>query len=95
MNYSEIVYSDNYGTAWTRSGVKWNADSNFTQVAYLKENGLIYVRHTFGTLRQRSIWRVSASKLLDKSAYEYWTQRRLGAQRTGGGASRIGERRLK
>ena len=74
VNYSEIVYSDNYGTAWTRSGVKWNADSNFTQVAYLKENGLIYMYGTHsGRYGNVYLARVSETKLLDKSAYEYWT----------------------
>ena len=74
VNYSEIVYSDNYGAAWTRSGVKWNADSNFTQVAYLKENGLVYMYGTHsGRYGNVYLARVSETKLLDKSAYEYWT----------------------
>ena len=34
--------------------------------------------------------RVSETKLLDKSAYEYWTGGGWEAQRTGGGASRTG-----
>ena len=68
------LYADNYGTAWTRSGVKWNADSNFTQVAYLKENGLIYMYGTHsGRYGNVYLARVSETKLLDKSAYEYWT----------------------
>ena len=73
VNYSEIVYSDNYGAAWTRSGVKWNADSNFTQIAYLKENGLVYMYGTHsGRYGNVYLARVSETKLLDKSAYEYW-----------------------
>lgn len=74
VNYSEIVYSDDYGSTWKRSGVKWGADSKFAQIAYLKEKGSVYV---YGTQAGRygSVYlaRVDENKMLEKSAYEYWT----------------------
>lgn len=73
VNYSELVYTDDYGATWTRSGVKWDADSNFTQVAYLKENGMIYMYGTHsGRYGNVYLARVGEKSVLDKSAYEYW-----------------------
>lgn len=74
VNYSEIVYSDDDGSTWTRSGVRWGADSNFAQVAYLRENGLIYMYGTrSGRYGDVFLARVGETDALDKPAYEYWT----------------------
>ena len=42
-NYSEIVYSDDFGDTWTRSGVKWDGTSNFVQIAYEVHEGTVYM----------------------------------------------------
>ncbi len=73
VNYSEIVYSDDYGKTWTRSGVKWGADSRFAQVSYLKVDDDLYM---YGTPAGRKdnvyLAKVPQDKVLDKSAYKYW-----------------------
>jgi hypothetical protein len=73
VNYSEIVYSDDNGENWTKSGVKWAANSNFAQVSYLKKDGKVYM---FGTPSGRYgnvfLSRVNEANMLDKASYEYW-----------------------
>lgn len=73
VNYSEIVYSDNYGMSWTRSGVKWDAKSHFTQVAYVKRGATIYMYGTHSG-RKDNVYlaKVPADKVLDKNEYLYW-----------------------
>ena len=72
-NYSEIVYTDDYGLNWIRSGVKWDGTGNFVQTAYLRRGDVLYM---FGTRagRMGSVYlaKVSTSEVLDKSAYTYW-----------------------
>lgn len=72
-NYSEIVYSDDNGATWTRSGVKWDGESNFVQVAYIREDGMVYM---YGTCAGRygSVYlaKVPENSVLDKSSYLYW-----------------------
>ena len=43
VNYSEIVYSDDMGNTWTKSGVKWDSDSKFAQVAYVVQEDTVYM----------------------------------------------------
>jgi hypothetical protein len=74
VNYSEIVYSDDYGATWIRSGVKWPAESHFTQVAYLKSGGYVYMYGTHsGRYDNVYLAKVAENQMLDKSAYLYWT----------------------
>lgn len=73
VNYSELVYTDDYGAHWTRSGVKWAAESDFTQVAYLKKGSTVYMYGTrSGRYGDVHLARVDGSRMLDKAAYEYW-----------------------
>lgn len=73
VNYSEIVYSNDNGETWVRSGVKWGCNSNFAQVAYLKKDNKIYM---YGTKSGRygSVYlaRVDEKSILDINAYDYW-----------------------
>lgn len=73
VNYSEIVYSDDMGNTWTKSGVKWDSDSKFAQVAYVVQEDTVYM---WGTPSGRHgnvyLSKVSSEKVLDKSAYKYW-----------------------
>ena len=49
-NYSEIVYSDDFGDTWTRSGIKWDGKSNFVQIAYEVHEGTVYMWGTKATM---------------------------------------------
>lgn len=72
-NYSEIVYSDDFGKTWTRSGVKWSGNSNFVQIAYEVHEGKVYMWGTkAGRHEMAHVARVATDKVLDKEAYEYW-----------------------
>lgn len=72
-NYSELVYTDDYGKTWVRSGVKWDGGGNFVQAAFIKDGGMLYM---FGTRAGRKgrvyLARTSFDKVLDKSAWTYW-----------------------
>ncbi len=72
-NYSEIVYTDDYGKTWTRSGVKWDGDSRFVQVAWIKSDGYLYM---FGTPSGRKgcvyLARTGLDNVLNKSSWTYW-----------------------
>ena len=72
-NYSEIVYSDDFGDTWTRSGVKWDGTSNFVQIAYEVHEGTVYMWGTkSGRHEKVHVARVAQEKVLDKNEYEYW-----------------------
>lgn len=72
-NFSEIAYSDDDGQTWTKSGVKWAADSKFGQAAFIKDGGYVYM---FGTPAGRFdgayLARVPEADVLTKEKYEYW-----------------------
>ncbi len=78
-NYSGIAYSDNGGQTWKDApgAQRPNTaalDDNFQMIAYARHDGLIYA---FGTPNGRFgaayVARVPEGRLLDNSAYEYWT----------------------
>ncbi|MBB6636910.1 DUF4185 domain-containing protein [Cohnella thailandensis] len=73
INFSEIAYSDDEGQTWTKSGVRWGADSKFGQAAFLKDGGFVYM---FGTPAGRFdgayLARVPEADVLAKEKYEYW-----------------------
>lgn len=72
-NYSQLVYSDDFGKTWKRSGVKWDGDGNFVQCAFSVQGSWLYMWGTpAGRFGKVHVARVSTSKILDKSAYEYW-----------------------
>lgn len=73
VNYSELVWSDDDGKSWTRSGVKWPSYSNFVQVAYVKRGDTLYM---YGTPAGRKgnvyLAKVALGDVLDRAAYVYW-----------------------
>lgn len=72
-NHSELVYSDDMGETWVKSGVKWGGNSSFAQIAYVVRDDLVYM---WGTPSGRHgnvfVSKVPSASVLDKNAYEYW-----------------------
>ncbi|WP_188454905.1 DUF4185 domain-containing protein [Virgibacillus oceani] len=72
-NFSEIAYSDDEGQNWTKSDVKWDADSKFAQAAYVKKDGYVYMFGTpAGRFDNAYLARVAEEDMLKKASYEYW-----------------------
>lgn len=72
-HYSEIVYSDDYGQSWTRSGVKWDGGSNFVQVAYVVRDDIVYMWGTpSGRYGNVFVAKVNVNDVLMKDKYLYW-----------------------
>ncbi|MGP4079227.1 DUF4185 domain-containing protein [Pseudalkalibacillus sp. R45] len=72
-NFSEIAYSDDEGQTWTKSGVKWPEGSKFTQAAYVKKDGYVYMFGTpAGRFDHAYLAKVPEEDLLVKEEYEYW-----------------------
>ena len=78
-NYSGVAYSDDGGQIWHNapSALRLNTpalDDNFQMIAYARRDGFVYA---FGTPNGRfgdaHVARVPEQRLLDTSAYEYWT----------------------
>lgn len=78
-NFSQLAYSDDGGKTWSIEGApRWNNNAEGTDPmqmkAFTRHGGFVYV---FGTPNGRmgaaSLARVSEDKMLDKSAYQYWT----------------------
>lgn len=71
--YGQIAYSDDNGTTWTKSGVKWGSTSNFAQAYYLKKDGMIYMFGTpSGRLGDVYLAKVSEANILSQTSYDYW-----------------------
>lgn len=72
-NYSEILYSDDFGQNWTQSNVQWSGRGNFVQCSYLRSGGFVYVYGVpagrYGSVR---LARVPEQSMLQKSTYKYW-----------------------
>lgn len=72
-NYSEIVYSDDFGQTWVRSGVKWDGAGNFVQTAYTVQDDMVYMWGTpSGRHGRVHVARVRTADVLEKASYEYW-----------------------
>jgi D-arabinan endo alpha-(1,5)-arabinofuranosidase len=78
-NYSGVVYSDDDGQTWqdalgARRLNSPGLDDKFQMIAYARRDGFVYA---FGTPNGRFgdayVARVPEQRLLDNSAYEYWT----------------------
>jgi Domain of unknown function (DUF4185) len=78
-NYSGIAYSDDGGQTWqdvpsTHRPNTPALDGTFQMIAYARRDGFVYA---FGTPNGRfgaaHVARVPEGRLLDQSAYEYWT----------------------
>jgi hypothetical protein len=78
-NHSGIAYSDDGGQTWkdVPSTHRRNTpalDEKFQMIAYARQDGFVYA---FGTPNGRfgaaHLARVPEQRMLDKSAYEYWT----------------------
>lgn len=77
-NYSTLYTSEDDGRSWRRRNeVTFHPDSHFSQVAYAKREGWVYM---IGTQSGRGdaayLARFREDKLLDKQAYEYWNGER-------------------
>jgi hypothetical protein len=79
-NYNGIAYSDDGGQTWTEapSTRRPNTpalDDKFQMIAYARRDGFVYA---FGTPNGRFgnayLARVPEQRILDLSAYEYWTR---------------------
>lgn len=75
-NYGGLAYSDDDGTTWTTSAVRWpnsGAAAGFQQAALVRRGGYVYLLGTgngrFGPARAA---RVPEGSLLDQGAYRYW-----------------------
>lgn len=73
-NFSSLYVSEDGGETWTRcEDVTFDPDSHFSQVAYAKHEGWIYM---IGTQSGRGdaayLARFRDKDILDMSAYEYW-----------------------
>ncbi|MBQ4278468.1 MAG: DUF4185 domain-containing protein [Rikenellaceae bacterium] len=73
-NFSSIYTSDDDGRTWQRQeGVTFSPDSHFSQVAYAKKDGWVYM---IGTQSGRGdaayLCRFREKDLLDMGAYLYW-----------------------
>ncbi len=72
-NYSELVYTDDYGDTWTRSGVRWDGNSNFVQTAFVVMGETVYMYGTkAGRYGKAYLAKVQAGDVLNKTAYLYW-----------------------
>ncbi|MBV8541012.1 MAG: DUF4185 domain-containing protein [Pseudonocardiales bacterium] len=78
-NYSGVAYSDDGGQTWVDvpTAARPNTpglDEKFQMITYVRQNGFVYA---FGTPNGRfgdaHLARVPEQRLLDMSAYEYWT----------------------
>ncbi|RVU00998.1 DUF4185 domain-containing protein [Mucilaginibacter limnophilus] len=91
LNKSELIYSDDFGKNWTKSGVQWDGKGNFAQTAYLKKDGKVYM---FGTPAGRYgnvfLSRVDEAEILNKPAYEYWNGSTWVKAETGAKAITVG-----
>ncbi|MFL6145935.1 MAG: DUF4185 domain-containing protein [Pseudonocardiaceae bacterium] len=78
-NYSGIAYSDDDGQTWAdapsaRQPNTPNFDDKFQMNAYARRDGFVYAFGTpNGHFGDAHLARVPEQRLLDKSAYEYWT----------------------
>ncbi len=77
-NHSGIAYSDDNGQTWTESDLRWDNtdswDAPFQMASFVERGGFVYMFGTgngrFGPAR---LARVPKARMLDKSAYQYWT----------------------
>ncbi len=76
-NYSGIAYSDDGGHTWHDAlSVTWPGESNFAQVAVVKQGGYVYlfgIPH--GRFGSAELARVPRSRVLEMDAYRYWNGR--------------------
>lgn len=68
-----VVYASTDGATWTEA-VSFGADSKFIKAAYVQNGNYVYM---FGSaagdkVRETYVARVEATKVADKTAYQYW-----------------------
>lgn len=73
-NYSGVAYSTDVGQGWTKDpNVTWGGQSNFGQVALVKQGGFVYVFGIpCGRYGSLELSRVPKGDILQKAAYQYW-----------------------
>lgn len=73
LNHSAIMSSDDDGVTWEPTGVRWDGDSNFGQVAFVEQSDHVYV---FGIPGGRfggvQLARVAKNSIAHAESYEYW-----------------------
>lgn len=74
---SGLAYSEDGGKTWTRSNVNWGAESNFAQVAFLRDNGYVYMYgSTAGRIvegeQYMKLARVAENEMGNASSWTYW-----------------------
>ncbi|RZL18663.1 MAG: DUF4185 domain-containing protein, partial [Pedobacter sp.] len=74
-NYSALYRSIDEGMTWSSCpGVRFEAKSNFSQVAYAKQGDLIYMLGTIaGRFGSAYLARFKQGDILNQSQYEYWS----------------------
>lgn len=77
VNHSGLVYSDDNGATWNRSDVKWDAAGDFVQVAFLHDNGYVYMYgSSVGRIREGEqfvkLARAAESDMQTQSGWKYW-----------------------
>lgn len=76
INHAGLAYSDDDGQTWTKAPAFWGENSNFAQVAYVRNPDEPEVVYMFGIPSGRfgpaRLARVPEDSLLRRGAYEYW-----------------------
>jgi hypothetical protein len=73
-NYSGVASSTDGGAQWTKEGkITWGPESNFGQVALVKNGSFVYVLGIpCGRYGSVDLARVPEGGVLDKTSYQYW-----------------------
>jgi hypothetical protein len=73
LNHSALMSSDDDGVTWEPTGVRWDDDSNFGQVAFVERANYVYLfgipGGRFGDVK---LARVQKNAIADQVSYEYW-----------------------
>lgn len=77
VNKCGLAYSQDNGQTWTRSDVSWDGAGNFVEVAFLKDNGYVYM---YGSSAGRTstgeqyvrIARVPETEIGTQASWTYW-----------------------
>jgi hypothetical protein len=73
LNHSAIAFSEDDGQTWEVSDVRWDGDSNFGQVAFVKNANYLYIYGIpGGRFGGVALARVPMTAVLDQSRYQYW-----------------------
>lgn len=72
-NYSAVYSSADDGVTWYPTGVTFGAKSNFSQVAYARKDGYVYMAGTLsGRVSSVYLARFREEDIVNQPAYQYW-----------------------